>query len=153
MLKYHTQAKLLSDWKNNFIYLGLLNIAVYFIVQMDELFVPKCAFTNAASNRDHFEKKPGICRGTKGNNNSRSHLNYIGCFNCSGGRKCIWRCSECYMRFQRTITRDNIVRNPILDLLFEIDFDNNTDKTILAYCKIFLDLLYYKPVTWLSNKI
>ena len=115
--------------------------------------VPTCAFTNSASNWTNKENQFGVCWGTKGNVYCRSHLNYIGCFNCSRGPTCIWRCSDCYTNFQRNIKRVNIVPIPIIDLFLKMDFENLTDKKLMAYCTMYPEYFYCKPVTWKRNSL
>ena len=115
--------------------------------------VPYCAFTNAHSNKSKSLRKE-ICCGSNINEQIRKQCYYIGCRNCCDSKCTIWRCTECYYRFQKKITNNNftkMVKNPIFDFLITTNFNEINYETVHEFANIHSNFLVKIVCPWNYN--
>ena len=100
--------------------------------------IPTCSFTNSESNREHKERD-GICKASSRINADRRGCTYIGCRMCGDkDNPIVWRCTDCYIKFQKKITKLNILEIPVLQVFLQTPFNKLSElSTIKNICNKF----------------
>lgn len=83
--------------------------------------VPKCSFTNGRSSCTG-ELRQSLCDGADNDVSIRRSIVLVGCRNCGGHGRIIWRCVHCYDKFSRSIRKSRMLNNDYIQTLLTFDW-------------------------------